>query len=91
MNSVIKVAGVFIVFFLLLYHFSFAQISLPSLISDGMILQRNTSINIWGWASPGEKIKISFNGKTANTITKLNDKWLMKLPPMEVEGPYTMR
>lgn len=91
MNSVIKAAGVFIVFFLLLYHVSFAQISLPSLISDGMILQRNTSINIWGWASPGEKIKISFNGKTANTITKLNGKWLMKLPPMEAGGPYTMR
>ncbi len=33
-----------------------AQIKLPAVIRDSMILQRNEKINIWGWASKGEKV-----------------------------------
>ena len=39
---------------------SFSQIRLPRLISDGMVLQRDTEVKIWGWASPGEKVSVSF-------------------------------
>lgn len=35
-----------------------AQIKLPALVSDNMVLQRNTTINLWGWASANEKISI---------------------------------
>lgn len=37
---------------------SYAQIRLPKLIGNGMVLQRNTALKIWGWASPNEKVKI---------------------------------
>ena len=43
------------------------QIKLPRLVRDSMILQRDTKINIWGWASKNEKVNIKFNGKSYKT------------------------
>ena len=57
---------------------------------DSMILQRDTKINIWGWASPNEKINIKFNGKNYKATTGADGKWLAQLQPMKAGGPYTM-
>ena len=65
-------------------------VTLPVLISDGMVLQRDTKLNIWGWASPGEKITIKFAGKTFRTTTDAGGKWLIIMPPMKSGGPFTM-
>src|SRR5699024_7634886 len=70
---------------------SFGQISLPRLISDGMVLQRNAHDKIWGWASPGEKITIRFHGKTYHTTTGKDKKWSVLLAPMKAGGPYKMK
>ncbi|HEY5970297.1 MAG TPA: sialate O-acetylesterase [Chitinophagaceae bacterium] len=70
--------------------FSSAQIKLPRLVRDSMILQRDTKINIWGWAAKNEKISINFNSKSYKTTTGSDGKWLIQLPPMKAGGPYTM-
>jgi len=70
---------------------STAQIRLPSLVRDSMILQRDMPLKIWGWASAGEKIKITFNGKSASTAADKDGKWLVRLPAMKAGGPYEMR
>jgi sialate O-acetylesterase len=75
---------------LLLYEGVWANVKLPVLISDGMVLQRDTKINLWGWASPGEKITIRFNDKTFNAVTGRDGNWKAVLPPMKAGGPYTM-
>ncbi|MFD2570554.1 sialate O-acetylesterase [Spirosoma soli] len=67
-----------------------AQLRLPKLISDGMVLQRDAALKIWGWANAGEKITVRFNRKTYKTITGSNGKWLLTLPPMPAGGPYSM-
>jgi sialate O-acetylesterase len=67
-----------------------AQIKLPKLISDGMVLQRSETITLWGWASPQEKINLSFKQKTYQTTTDQNGKWAIKLPPQTAGGPYEM-
>lgn len=56
---------------------SSAKIKLPSIISSNMILQRNTSVKIWGWAKVGEKITIetSWTSKKINVVTKANGRW----------------
>lgn len=69
---------------------TFSQVKLPQLIRDSMILQRDTKINIWGWASPKEKIALKFNGKNIRTTTGADGKWLVQLPSMKAGGPYTM-
>ncbi|MBP6182126.1 sialate O-acetylesterase [Flavobacterium sp.] len=54
-----------------------AQIKLPALVSDNMVLQRNTSINLWGWASPNEKISIQLEWQNTplETIADIDGNW----------------
>ena len=54
-NTILAFLTVFLFFS---YNTSFAKIKLPSIIASNMVLQRNTSVKIWGWATPGEKISI---------------------------------
>ena len=68
----------------------YSQVKLPALIRDSMVLQRDTKINVWGWAGKGEKISVKFNGKTYNSKTDANGKWLIVLAPTKAGGPYTL-
>lgn len=78
-------------FILLLFALSsFAQIKLPQIIRDSMILQRDMKINIWGWASKGKKVSIKFNGKSYHTKTNDEGNWTLQIAPMKAGGPYTM-
>lgn len=80
------------ILFLLFLTFSVpAQIRLPQLVRDSMILQRDTRLRIWGWASEGEKIKITFNRKTVPATAGPDGKWVAWLPPVKAGGPYTMQ
>ena len=42
-----------------------AQVKLPALVGDNMVLQQNAKVNLWGWASPNEKINIQLGWQTA--------------------------
>ncbi|WP_040005302.1 sialate O-acetylesterase [Fibrisoma limi] len=67
-----------------------AQLRLPKLISDGMVLQRDTRLTIWGWAKAGERITVRFKNKTYKATTDNQGKWKVALPPMPAGGPFTM-
>ncbi|KAA9355309.1 sialate O-acetylesterase [Larkinella humicola] len=67
------------------------QIRLPLLISDGMVLQRDSPIQVWGWAQPGELVEVTLNGQTGRATTEPTGKWTMKLPAMKAGGPYSMQ
>jgi len=66
------------------------QIRLPKLIADGMVLQRDKPLKIWGWASPKEKISIDFKNKTYKVITSETGKWEVTLPQYPAGGPFEM-
>ncbi|MTH15641.1 sialate O-acetylesterase [Flavobacterium sp. LC2016-01] len=68
----------------------YSQIKLPRLISDGMILQRDIPVKIWGWAAPNEKIEITFNKKKFQTTTSQDGNWVISLPSQKAGGPYEM-
>ncbi len=76
--------------FLLITSISYSQIKLPELISDGIVLQRDSKTNVWGWASPGENITLTFRGKKYTTKTDENGNWEISLKPQKAGGPYTM-
>ena len=67
-----------------------AQVRLPQLVSDGMVLQRDVPVNIWGWAAPGERVTIRFGGRTYSTRAAADSGWQVRLRPMKAGGPYTM-
>ena len=70
---------------------AFAQVSLPRLIRDSMILQRDKPVKIWGWATKNEKVKITFNHKIYKTVAANADgKWNVILPATKAGGPYNM-
>ena len=51
-----------------------AQIRLPHIICDSMILQRDQPLEIWGWASPGERLILHFKGKQFSTTAGADEK-----------------
>ena len=67
-----------------------AQIRLPKLISDNMVLQRDQAIKIWGWASPKEKVTLLFNKKSYKTTTADNGKWEILLPAQTAGTGFEM-
>src|SRR5687768_4492148 len=66
------------------------QIKLPRLISDNMILQRDSKLTVWGWAAVGEKVNVRFNDKRYSTTTAGDSTWTITLPAMKAGGPYDM-
>ncbi|MFD3408382.1 sialate O-acetylesterase [Aquirufa sp. HETE-83D] len=76
------------IFFLLLSFAAFSEVKLPSLVSNGMVLQRDMPVKIWGWASPGEKVNVSFKGKKLRTLADAQGNWACTLPATPAGGPY---
>ncbi|RPD48336.1 sialate O-acetylesterase [Hymenobacter sediminis] len=75
----------------LLSHAATAQVRLPRLVSNGMVLQRDTKLTLWGWAAKGEKVALTFQKKTYTATTGPDGKWAVNLPAQPAGGPYTMR
>jgi sialate O-acetylesterase len=68
-----------------------AQVRLPRLVSNGMVLQREQPVRIWGWAKPGEAVSVAFQGKTYRATTGADGQWRVALPAMKAGGPYEMK
>jgi sialate O-acetylesterase len=68
----------------------FAQIQLPKLISDGMVLQRDQIIPIWGSAKNASVIRIQFHENVFETNVGADGKWSFEWPAMPEGGPYNM-
>ncbi|MGB8194564.1 MAG: sialate O-acetylesterase [Chitinophagaceae bacterium] len=75
---------------LIVSAFAYADIRLPRIFSDHMVLQRNKPIHIWGWAAPGEAVKVSLGTATQSTKAGKQGKWEVSLPQMSAGGPYTL-
>ncbi len=69
----------------------FGDVRLPKLVSDGMVLQRDAKVRIWGWASAGEKIVVRFQDATYQATTTPGGDWEVMLPALKAGGPYVMR
>lgn len=66
-----------------------ADIRLPGIISEHMVIQQNMPVRLWGWADDGEVVKATLEGNTA-TATATAGKWDLTLSPMKAGGPYTL-
>ena len=66
-----------------------ADVKLPGLFSDHMVLQQGMRTPIWGWADDGENIAVTFRGKTVSATAR-NGKWMVKLPSQKAGGPDTL-
>src|SRR5690606_2974525 len=67
-----------------------ADVRLPQIFSDGMVLQRNQPIAVWGWADPGEQVKVNLNSQRQETTADADGKWKLTLSPEEAGGPFQL-
>jgi sialate O-acetylesterase len=75
---------------LLLCCSAFADVKLPRIFGDNMVLQRDKPIAIWGWSSPREKVSVIFNNKTKTVTANKNGEWKLVLDPEKAGGPYQL-
>lgn len=69
-----------------------ANVKMPSLFTDGMVLQQKTNAPVWGFADPGEKITVAttWDNKTVSTEAAADGKWMVKVSTPCYGGPYAL-
>ena len=67
-----------------------AQLRLPAMVSDSMILQRDKPVNIWGWWNGAGPVTVSLNGKEFKAEADEHQRWQLQLPATPAGGPYTL-
>ena len=69
-----------------------AQLRLPALFADGMVLQQKDSVQFWGWAGPGETVTIkpSWTSQVYTAKSSYMSQWITKVKTPEAGGPYTI-
>ncbi|MFT6795275.1 MAG: sialate O-acetylesterase, partial [Maribacter sp.] len=69
---------------------SYADISLPQIFGDNMVLQRESEVYLYGWASPNEIFTITtgWDDKTIEVKTGVNAKWRILVHTSKAGGPY---
>ena len=81
----------FVAIFALISFSANAKILLPQILSSNMVLQREKPINIWGFASAGEEVEVSFAGQKKQTVADKNGNWSVVLVPLKTSAkPQTM-
>ena len=67
-----------------------ADVQLPALFGDHMVLQRDRPIHLWGWADPRETVRVAFRGEVSSIVTSPKGRWNLYLEPAAAGGPYDL-
>ena len=67
-----------------------AEVKLPSIFSDNMVIQPNKPIKVWGWADKNEPVEIRFLNQTKKVKADKSGKWTLTLEPVSYGGPYIL-
>ena len=90
MSSKARLTGLILILMSLSVPPMFGQVRLPRLISDGMVLQRDARVNLWGWAGAHEKLSIAFCDSVYRTSANEKGEWTVVLSHLKAGGPFTM-
>ena len=67
-----------------------ADVRLPAVISDHMVLQQEIAVPIWGWADKGEEVTVSIAGQSMSVKAGADGKWMIKLDKLTSGGPHEL-
>src|SRR4051812_11982649 len=81
-NSIGLFAGLFVT--ALVTRAALADVKLPAMFTDHAVLQREMPVPVWGWAEPGEEVKVSIGGQTETAKADEKGKWHVTLKPLAV-------
>ena len=68
----------------------YANVRLPKIFNDNMVLQRDHSIPVWGWADSKEKITVRFNQQTRVVTADKSGKWKIEFSAESAGGPFQL-
>ena len=67
-----------------------ADVRLPAVFSDRMVIQRELPVKVWGWADAGEKVTVTLAGRTATATAGDDGTWAVTLEPVAATGPIEL-
>lgn len=68
-----------------------ADVRLPAIVSDHMVLQKSDRAPVWGWAAPGEEVIVTLGTRSANTVTDEDGRWRVNLATKDLgAGPHEL-
>ena len=67
-----------------------AQLRLPGIFSNGMVMQRFAPVLVWGWGKAGEKVKVTIADKAKTVKVGKDGKWNVSMPELPAGGPYRL-
>ena len=67
-----------------------ADVKLPGVFGDHMVVQRDRELPVWGWADPGEKVTVSMAGQTLSAVTDQGGRWSVRLAVIGTGGPHRL-
>ena len=67
-----------------------AEVSLPAIFSDHMVLQSDVAVPVWGWAEAGEQVTVSIAGQTKTATADASGAWSLKLDPLKAGEALTL-
>ena len=68
-----------------------ADVKLPALFTDHMVLQQGQSLKVWGWAEAGEQVTVAFRKQSATTKCPASGKWMVTLRSEKAGGPDSLK
>jgi len=67
-----------------------ADVGVPRIFADRMVLQREAPVRVWGWAEPGEGVKVELAGRAAATTADAAGRWRVEIEPLAAGGPHVL-
>ncbi len=67
-----------------------AEVTLPSVLTDHMVIQRDRPVHIWGTAAPGESVTVRFRGESGTATAGDLGRWSLFLSPGDAGGPFVL-
>ena len=60
-----------------------ADVTLPAIFSDHMVLQAGASVPVWGWAEPDEQVTVSIGDQKKTAKADANGRWTLSLDKLK--------
>ena len=76
--------------FLILSSAARADVRVPSVVGDNMVLQQGRRVRVWGWAEPGERVTVTFLGEKASAAADGRGRWEVLTGPHKAGGPFEL-
>lgn len=67
-----------------------ADVRLPAIFGNGMVLQRQAEVPVWGWAEPGESVRVLIDDQQHATVADARGQWTVTMKPLQTGDPRAL-